>query len=77
MTLKDEIREKIESTLKADRVVLFMKGTPQAPQCGFSAKTVGMLDSVLDSYKSVNVLDNEEIREGIKLRSRQECIFRI
>lgn len=67
MTLKDEIREKIESTLKADRVVLFMKGTPQAPQCGFSSKTVGMLDSVLDSYKSVNVLDNEEIREGIKL----------
>ena len=67
MTLKDEIREKIESTLQADKVVLFMKGTPQAPQCGFSAKTVGMLDSVVNNYKTVNVLDDEEIREGIKL----------
>ena len=67
MTLKDEIREKIESTLQANRVVLFMKGTPQAPQCGFSSKTVGMLDSVVPDYKSVNVLDDEEIREGIKL----------
>lgn len=67
MTLKNEIREKIESTLQANKVVLFMKGTPQAPQCGFSSKTVGMLDSVVSDYKSVNVLDDEEIREGIKL----------
>lgn len=67
MTLKDETREKIENILKKDKVVLFMKGTPQAPQCGFSQKTVGMLDSVIRGYASVNVLDDQEIREGIKV----------
>lgn len=66
MSLNDATREKIENQLERDRVVLFMKGNPQAPQCGFSAKTAGMLDSLLSSYSTVDVLQDEEIREGIK-----------
>ena len=67
MTLSDSTREKIESLIKQERVVLFMKGTPKAPMCGFSSKTVGLLDSVLEDYKSVDVLEDQEIREGIKV----------
>ncbi len=67
MTLKDSTREKIESIVKQNPVVLFMKGTPKAPMCGFSSKTVGLLDSILDNYKSVDVLEDQEIREGIKI----------
>lgn len=67
MTLKDETREKIENLLQQSRAVLFMKGTPQAPMCGFSSKTIGMLDSVINDYASVNVLDDQEIRDGIKI----------
>lgn len=66
MTLNDATREKIEGYLKQDRVVLFMKGTPQQPMCGFSSKTAGLLDSLLPSYASVDVLQDPEIREGIK-----------
>jgi len=67
MTLSDSTREKIEGLVKQSRVVLFMKGTPQAPMCGFSSKTAGLLDSVLDDYTSVDVLEDQEIREGIKV----------
>ena len=67
MTLNDSTREKIEGLIQQNRVVLFMKGTPQAPMCGFSSKTVGLLDSVLDNYESVDVLEDQEIRDGIKV----------
>lgn len=67
MTLNDATREKIENYLRQDRVVLFMKGTPRQPMCGFSAKTVGLLDSLLDAYTSVDVLEDPEVREGIKV----------
>ena len=67
MTLKDSTREKIENIIEQNRVVLFMKGTPKAPMCGFSSKTVGLLESVLDDYESVDVLEDQEIREGIKV----------
>jgi len=66
MSLNDSTREQIETILQKDRVVLFMKGTPQAPMCGFSSKTVGLLDSILSNYASVDVLQDQEIREGIK-----------
>jgi len=66
MNLPDATREKIETYLNGDRVVLFMKGTPQQPLCGFSAKTAGMLDGLLESYTTVDVLAEEDIREGIK-----------
>jgi len=66
MTLSDSTREKIEGYLQQDRVVLFMKGTPQAPMCGFSAKTVGLLDTILNEYSHVDILQDQEVREGIK-----------
>jgi monothiol glutaredoxin len=66
MALDDTTREKIENYLKQDRVVLFMKGTPQQPMCGFSAKTAGMLDSLLPGYTTIDVLQDPDIREGIK-----------
>ena len=67
MNLNDAVKDKIENYLKNDRVVLFMKGNPQQPMCGFSAKTVAALDSVVPTYTAVNVLDDAEIREGIKV----------
>jgi len=67
MTLKDSTREKIENIIEQNRVVLFMKGTPKAPMCGFSSKTVGLLESILDDYESVDVLEDQEIRDGIKV----------
>lgn len=66
MSLTPELRERIERTLKSDRVVLFMKGDPQSPRCGFSAKASGILNDLLPSYGHVDVLADEEIREGIK-----------
>ena len=57
---------RIESIVGSNRVVLFMKGTRQMPQCGFSAATVGILDSLLPDYETVNVLEDQSIREGVK-----------
>lgn len=69
MSLSEPTRQKIESLIKQDRVVLFMKGNPQAPMCGFSAKTTGLLDGLLESYTTFDVLQDPEIREGIKVYS--------
>jgi len=66
MSLNDDVKSKIENYLQSNKIVLFMKGNPQQPMCGFSAKTVAALDSVAPDYASVNVLDDPEIREGIK-----------
>lgn len=66
MNLNDDVRQRIETMVKGNRVVLFMKGTPRQPMCGFSARTVAALDSVVPDYAAVNVLDDEAIREGIK-----------
>lgn len=67
MEISDTVRNKIEDYVNSSKVVLFMKGTPQQPQCGFSAKTVAALDSIIPDYVAVNVLDDSEIREGIKV----------
>ncbi len=68
MTLDPAVRETIESQVASHRVVLYMKGTPKMPQCGFSAKTAGILDQLLaGDYASYNVLEDESIREGIKV----------
>jgi monothiol glutaredoxin len=66
MELSAALKGKIENYLHGHKVVLFMKGTRQQPMCGFSARTVAALDSVLPDYTTVNVLDDPEIREGIK-----------
>jgi len=67
MELSEAVKGKIENFVHGNRVVLFMKGTRQQPMCGFSARTVAALDSVLPDYVAINVLDDEEIREGIKV----------
>lgn len=65
--LPDSVRDEIAATLASDRVVLFMKGSPQFPQCGFSAAAAQMLaEAGASDYSYVNVLENNEIREGIK-----------
>ena len=66
MSLSDETRARIQSTIDADRVVLFMKGRREMPQCGFSAQVVSLLDRHLDQYTTVDVLQDPEIRQGIK-----------
>lgn len=60
-------QSEIEALVQAHPVVVFMKGHRFAPQCGFSAKVVELLDGYLDSYHTVDVLSDEEIREGVKL----------
>ncbi len=60
------IQEKIESIVKNDEVVLFMKGSPSFPQCGFSATVVQILGGILDTYTTINVLTDPDIRQGIK-----------
>jgi monothiol glutaredoxin len=66
MSLDTPTRERIESLLKDHRVVLFMKGTRQQPMCGFSAAATNTLNELLPDYHTVNVLEDPEIREGIK-----------
>src|SRR5215471_4188685 len=66
MTLAPETRVRIESLLQQNPVVLFMKGSPASPRCGFSAAASGVLNELLPSYASVDVLEDPEIREGIK-----------
>jgi len=60
------LRERIQQQVSTNEVVLFMKGTRQAPQCGFSATVVGILDELIDDYTTVNVLADDAIRNGIK-----------
>ncbi|MBP8098664.1 MAG: Grx4 family monothiol glutaredoxin [Arenimonas sp.] len=66
MSLSPDLRERITHLLQSHRVVLFMKGDPGAPRCGFSAKAVGILDALSPGYASVDVLADADIREGIK-----------
>ena len=66
MEMTDAVKGKIENFVNNHKVVLFMKGTRQQPMCGFSAKTVAALDSLVPDYVDVNVLDDPDIREGIK-----------
>ncbi|MFI4970292.1 MAG: Grx4 family monothiol glutaredoxin [Lysobacterales bacterium] len=66
MSLDPATRARIEALLATHPVVLFMKGTRHAPQCGFSAAAVDRLDSLLDDYATVDVLADEQIRAGIK-----------
>jgi monothiol glutaredoxin len=59
-------RERIRATIEGNRVVLFMKGVREAPQCGFSAQVVQILDGLVPSYVTVDVLSDPAIRQGIK-----------
>ena len=66
MPLDQAVRERIDGIVGSDRVVLFMKGTPAMPQCGFSAATTSILSTLVPEYATFNVLEDPEIREGIK-----------
>ncbi len=59
-------RERIEQLLRDNGVVLFMKGTPESPQCGFSARASAILSEINIDYHTVDVLEDLEIRQGIK-----------
>ena len=61
-----ETKEKIEQLLKDNKVVLFMKGSPEMPQCGFSARATAILNELDTAFHSVDVLQDPEIRQGIK-----------
>ncbi len=61
-----EVKAKIENLLTDNKVVLFMKGNQQFPQCGFSARATAILQDLGVAFKDVNVLEDEEIRNGIK-----------
>jgi monothiol glutaredoxin len=60
------LNDRISSLINSSSIVLFMKGTPQMPQCGFSANVVRILDSLSVSYNTFNILSDMEIREGVK-----------
>ena len=61
-----DVRERIEKDVKGNKVMLYMKGTPEAPMCGFSAQVVSILKENKVPFKSFNVFDDESIRQGIK-----------
>lgn len=61
-----EAKERIEALVKANDIVLFMKGTALFPQCGFSSRAVAILDHLGVSFETVDVLQDPDIRQGIK-----------
>ena len=64
--MDQQVKELIEKEINNNKICLFMKGTPDAPQCGFSMAISNMLKILEVNFKSVNVLENEQIRQGIK-----------
>ena len=64
-----EIKEKIKNLINNNQVCLFMKGTPEAPQCGFSMAVSNILKHLNINFKGINVLEDEELRNGIKIFS--------
>jgi monothiol glutaredoxin len=62
-----DVQQRIDSIVKGDRVVLFMKGTAQFPQCGFSGRAIQVLKACgVEQPRTVNVLEDDAIRQGIK-----------
>lgn len=72
--MTDEVQSSIAEAVKANDVLLFMKGTPTFPQCGFSSVVVQVLDYLGVEYQAVNVLDDQAVREGIKVFSQWPTI---
>jgi monothiol glutaredoxin len=67
--MDDNTKNLIQNHIDENEVCLFMKGTPDAPQCGFSMAVTNMLKILEVQFKSVNVLENQSLREGIKVFS--------
>jgi monothiol glutaredoxin len=74
MNLDPATRKRIDDLVKQNRVLLFMKGDRDYPQCGFSATVVQILDSLISEYRTVDVLSDPAIREGVKLYSQWPTI---
>ena len=72
--MSDDIQTSIDNAVKDNDVLLFMKGTPTFPQCGFSSVVVQVLDYLGVEYQAVNVLDDQGVREGIKTYSNWPTI---
>jgi monothiol glutaredoxin len=64
--MNDALKTRIEQTISAKRIMLFMKGSPSMPQCGFSAAVVSILKELGVEYGSCNILADPELREGLK-----------
>ncbi len=64
--MTESVNDRIQGVVSSADVVLFMKGTPLFPQCGFSSRAVAILDHLDVEYASVDVLQDQEIRQGIK-----------
>jgi monothiol glutaredoxin len=69
-----DVNERIKAVLAEHGLVLFMKGTPQFPMCGFSGQVVQILDYLGVPYKGLNVLENDDLRNGIKTYSNWPTI---
>ena len=64
--MDEKLKKRIEELIHSSKVFLFMKGTPEMPECGFSMRTVQALKHLKISFKSFNVLSDELVRQGIK-----------
>ena len=67
--MNDQTKNLIQEHINTNEVCLFMKGTPDAPQCGFSMAVSNILKILEVNFKGVNVLENQELREGVKVFS--------
>jgi len=65
-----DVTNKIEEQLNSHEILLYMKGTPDFPQCGFSGQAVAALNSIGKPYAFVNIFEDEEIRQGLKEYSK-------
>ncbi|HTJ90181.1 MAG TPA: Grx4 family monothiol glutaredoxin [Acidocella sp.] len=72
--MNNPVFSEIQTQIEANPVLLFMKGTPMFPQCGFSARVIQILKHANVPFKTVNVLEDQEIREGIKAFSNWPTI---
>ena len=72
--MSEDVQTSIDNAVKGNDVLLFMKGTPTFPQCGFSSVVVQVLDYLGVEYQAVNVLDDQNVREGIKTYSNWPTI---
>jgi monothiol glutaredoxin len=69
MMLDETTKNRLDNEIASEDVVLFMKGTPVFPQCGFSAAVIGVLSHLGVKFRGINVLEDDSIREGIKAYS--------
>jgi len=72
--MNQEVKELIEKEINSNQICLFMKGTPDAPQCGFSMAVANILKILNVKFKGINVLENQNLREGIKTFSEWPTI---